>query len=223
MFVSRALLRRPRLPFLAKDQLPDLNKVHPILDFEGGHFNQKFPVTKPEVILNSQLENDNETLSAVTGLTVEQISKLLKKALIIKRVVHVTGKGKMQLMYSLVVVGNGEGVAGYGEGKHEEVIMAIKKATNVAIKNLHYFERYDERTIYHDIEHKFGASRLKLMARPPGFGLRCNHYVHEICKCVGIHDLTGKVRGSTNGMNVIKATFEALAAQRLPQDIARQR
>lgn len=56
-----------------------------------------------------------------------------------------------------------------------------------------------------------------------GFGLRANHYVHEICRYVGIKDISAKVRGSRTGMNVVKATFEALKTQVLPQDIARAR
>lgn len=56
-----------------------------------------------------------------------------------------------------------------------------------------------------------------------GFGCRANHYIHEICRCIGIQDLSGKVRGSRTPMNVIKATFEALSSQRLPEDIAKMR
>ncbi|KAG9296413.1 hypothetical protein G9A89_015005 [Geosiphon pyriformis] len=214
---------RPRLPGLTAADVPSLEKLDPYLDFEGGHFDARFPETRPDVVISSQTENDNEMLSALTGLTLDEIANLQKRALVIKRVVNMTAKGKLPSMYTLVVVGNGEGVAGYGEGKHEEVIMAIRKATNQAIKNLQFFERYDDRTLYHDISHKFHATRLMLWARPPGFGLRVNHNIHEICKCIGIQDLSGKVFGSTNSMNVIKATFEALANQRLPQDIARQR
>ena len=56
-----------------------------------------------------------------------------------------------------------------------------------------------------------------------GFGIRCNHYIHEIAKCVGIQDLSAKVLRSCNGINVIKCTFEALNSQRLPSEIAKSR
>ena len=59
-------------------------------------------------------------------------------------------------------------VTGYGEGKDEEPSRAIFKATNRAIKNLRYFDRYDNRTISMDIEHKFHATKLELRSRPPG-------------------------------------------------------
>ncbi|CAH1771386.1 1234_t:CDS:2, partial [Entrophospora sp. SA101] len=89
---------------------------------------------------------------------------------------------------------------------------SVRKATNQAIKNLQYFHRYNDRTIYHEIQYKFHR-----------FGIRTNHYIHEICKCVGIHDLAAKVLGSRNGMNVVKATFQALETQKLPEDLAKTR
>ncbi len=102
------------------------------------------------------------------NLIIDHFRDLQKRALIIKRVVSQTEKGRIPSMYALVVVGNGKGVAGFGEGKHEEVQSAIKKATNIAIKSLRYFDRYDDRTLYHDIERKFHGTTIKLWARPPG-------------------------------------------------------
>ncbi|CAO3589716.1 unnamed protein product [Absidia cylindrospora] len=177
-----------------------------------------FPSYRPSnVVLNAVTDIIDSPLSPV-----EQ-SKLIKKALVIKRVVNMNGKGKQPSMYALVVVGNGNGLAGYGEGKDEESARAVKKATNRAIKNLRYIDRYDNRTVSMDITHKFHATKLYLRSRPPGFGCRANHYVHEICRCIGIQDLSGKVRGSRTPMNVIKATFDALSSQRLPDDIAKMR
>ncbi|RKP38380.1 ribosomal protein S5 domain 2-type protein [Dimargaris cristalligena] len=127
-----------------------------------------------------------------------------------------TRKGKMPSMYALVVVGNGEGAAGYGEAKSEEVADAVRKATVRAIKAMEFIPRYDNRTIFHDIKHKFKATHIDLFARPPGFGKRVNPYLYEICYCAGIEDIAGKVNGSRNPMNVIKGMFEALQTQRTP-------
>jgi small subunit ribosomal protein S5 len=175
------------------------------------------PHRPTEVVLNTVADIIDTPLSSI-----EQ-RDLMKKALVVKRVVNMNGKGKQPSMYALVVVGNGNGLAGYGEGKDEEATRAIRKATNRAIKNLRYFERYDDRTLSMDLTHKFHATTLELRARPPGFGIRTNHYVHEICKCVGIQDISAKVRGSTTPMNVIKATFEALSNTKQPEDIAKMR
>ncbi|SAM09206.1 hypothetical protein [Absidia glauca] len=208
---------------LTKENLPELNKVDSILDFPSDSpssldQSKVFPSYRPaDVVLNTVTDIIDSPLDSA-----EQ-NRLIKKALVIKRVVNMNGKGKQPSMYALVVVGNGDGLAGYGEGKDEEANRAVRKATNRAIKNLRYFDRYDNRTVSMDITHKFHATKLSLRSRPPGFGCRANHYVHEICRCIGIQDLSGKVRGSRTPMNVIKATFEALSSQKLPEDIAKMR
>ncbi|GAN08522.1 mitochondrial 37S ribosomal protein MRPS5 [Mucor ambiguus] len=208
---------------LNKDNVPQLNKLDSILDY---------PTEKPESLDQPKLFSSHRpsevVLNAVTDIIDSPLSageqaSLMKKALVIKRVVNMNGKGKQPSMYALVVVGNGNGLAGYGEGKDEEASRAVRKATNRAIKNMRYFERYDDRTLAMDLTHKFHATTLELRSRPPGFGIRTNHYVHEICRCIGLQDISAKVRGSTTPMNVIKATFEALSHQKQPQDIAKMR
>ncbi|CAJ0751097.1 21946_t:CDS:10 [Entrophospora sp. SA101] len=184
-----------KYPFISNPKT-DLSKLDPILEVE------KPFITPPSL----------PTYPALTGLTAQEIRALQKKGLIVKRVVNQTSKGRIFSMYSLVVVGNCNGLASYGEGKHEEAATSVRKATNQAIKNLQYFHRYNDRTIYHEIQYKFHR-----------FGIRTNHYIHEICKCVGIHDLAAKVLGSRNGMNVVKATFQALETQKLPEDLAKTR
>lgn len=83
--------------------------------------------------------------------------------------------------------------------------------------------RYEDRTIFGDVEGKVGAVELKLMTRPPGFGLRCQHLIFEMCRACGIHDLAARVTRSRNPMNTVKAAYEALMSQRNPEDIARAR
>jgi hypothetical protein len=161
---------RPRVEGLDISRLPDISKLDPILDVPGPIIDPSFPITRPSLVITApETESDDtDVLSAVTGLSPSEIRDLQKKTLIIKRVVNQTEKGRIPSMYVLVVVGNGKGVAGFGEGKHDEVPTAVKKATNKAIKSLRYFERYDDRTLYHDIEHKFHGTTVKLWVRPPG-------------------------------------------------------
>ncbi|OMJ18471.1 putative 37S ribosomal protein S5, mitochondrial, partial [Smittium culicis] len=157
------------------------------------------------------------------GISFADFTNLTKKVLLMRRTVQMTRKGKIPSMTALVVVGNCRGGAGYGEGKDSEAPKAILKATRKAIRNITYFHRYDDRTIYHDIYYKYKASKLFFWARKPGFGCKVNPVIHEVAKCIGIDDLAGKCRGSRNPMNVVKGTFEALASQKLPQVIARSR
>ncbi|KAK9766588.1 28S ribosomal protein S5, mitochondrial [Basidiobolus ranarum] len=213
--------------------LPDFSKTDPVLDHltpeEEDIFLDKsedefgfrpIPSTPPEV---AKTVDEELVYSEELGITYEQFRGLQKKVLSMRRTVNMTRKGKIPSMSALVVVGNGNGAAGYGEGKDSDAGRAVQKATLRAIKNIIYFDRYDDRTLFHDIEHKFKATNLLLFSRPPGFGNRSNLYVHEICKCVGIQDISSKVRGSRNPINVIKATFEALQKQRDPEQIAKAR
>jgi hypothetical protein len=160
--------KKPRHHLLDESNAADLSKVDPILDFSDDKPTtldqpKTFPFNRPpEVVLNTVTDIVDTPLDRL-----EQM-RLLKKALVVKRVVNMNGKGKQPSMYALVVVGNGNGLAGYGEGKDEEASRAVRKATNRAIKNMRYFERYDERTIAMDVSHKFHATTIHLRSRPPG-------------------------------------------------------
>ena len=72
--------------------------------------------------------------------------------------------------------------------------------------------RYENRTIYGEVQGKVGAVAVTLSARPPGFGLRCSQYIFEMARAVGLQDLAAKVHRSRNPMNVCKAVFEALTS-----------
>ncbi|RKO95077.1 ribosomal protein S5 domain 2-like protein, partial [Caulochytrium protostelioides] len=100
---------------------------------------------------------------------------------------------------------------------------AIQKAERRARKNLVYVDRFESRTLFGDIDYKFQNTRLMLAPKAAGYGLSVNHVISEICTLCGINDLAGKVMGSTNRMNVVKATFAAFTYQKHPQTLARQR
>ncbi|KAL4071403.1 hypothetical protein V8B97DRAFT_465141 [Scleroderma yunnanense] len=125
-------------------------------------------------------------------------------------------KGKIPSMYVLVVVGNGNGLVGYGEAKDDEVPVARDKAYAKALRNLDYVERFENRTLWTDVEAKFGATRIILRPRPVGFGLHCNPNVHQVLKAAGIKDASAKVWGSRNPLSVIKTLFRMLHAGNAP-------
>ncbi|KAI9022546.1 ribosomal protein S5, C-terminal domain-containing protein [Hyaloraphidium curvatum] len=131
--------------------------------------------------------------------------------------------GKVRSMYALVVVGNGNGAAGYGEGKSSDLGSAVQKATRRAARDMVAINRYDNRTIYGTVTHKFVSSEITLRPAPPGYGISANQTIHEICRCAGIQDISAKVIGSMNPMNVVKGTFEAFALQQKPEAVARKR
>ncbi|EEB05609.1 mitochondrial 37S ribosomal protein MRPS5 [Schizosaccharomyces japonicus yFS275] len=153
----------------------------------------------------------------------EVLRKLVFVPLVSRRVVNQTRKGKIVSMYSMAAVGDRNGLVGYGEGKGATTAIAYKKASMKALRNMIFVPRYQDRTVYGVIRTKFHAVHLTMRSRPPGFGLRCSAVVHEICNCAGISDISAKVIGSRNRMNVAKAVFEALQQQRLPEHIAIER
>ena len=173
-----------------------------------------------------------------TGYSLDQIRRFRVKNLVTHRVVNQTKMGKIQSQYFLTVAGNGRGLLGIGEGKSTEPEDARRQAHFAAIRNAQPIPRYEDRTIFGDVKVKIGAVELELMTRPPGmyccvsyqntaltrfagFGIRCQAYIFEMCRCAGISDLAARVTRSRNPMNTIKATFQALLTQRIPDEIAR--
>ena len=96
------------------------------------------------------------------------IGTLIKRTLHVRRVARVTKGGKSRTLYALVVVGNGNGVAGYGEGRGLDGSSAVAKATRLAIKNMRYIDRYDGRTVYSDVRFKYHCTEIEMFAVPPG-------------------------------------------------------
>lgn len=115
-------------------------------------------------------ENDPhiQRLMRQTGFTDRQIKKFRVKNLVAHRVVNQTRMGKISSQYFLTVAGNGNGLLGVGEGKSSEPEDARRQAQMAAIRNMQPISRYENRTIYGEVEGKVGAVELKLSARPPG-------------------------------------------------------
>lgn len=142
----------------------------------------------------------------------ENLRLLHRYPLVEKRVQHQTGKGRIASFYALTVVGNGRGLMGYGEGKGEDISVAREKSFVQAVRSMDTVDRFEERTLWNSLNTKFGATKVILRPRPVGFGLHCNPNVHQVCKAAGIKDISAKVWGSRNPMNVIKATVKLLHA-----------
>ena len=149
-------------------------------------------------------------------LTQQELMNLYRFPLIRRRITQQTGKGKIHRQFVLMVVGNGDGLVGYGQGKDEDASRAEGKAFAQAVRNMDWVERFEQRTIWTDINTKLGATQLIMRQRPVGFGLRCNPNLHQVLKAAGIKDISAKVWGSRNPINVIKAAFRVLQAGHAP-------
>ena len=108
-----------------------------------------------------------------TGFSSDEVRRFRVKTLVSHRVVNQTRMGKIASQYMLAVAGDGRGLLGYGEGKASEAEGARLQAERAAISNMQPILRYEERTIFGEVEAKVGAAVVKLMARPPGVSISC--------------------------------------------------
>ncbi|RKF54869.1 putative 37s ribosomal protein s5 [Golovinomyces cichoracearum] len=162
-------------------------------------------------------------LIAQTGLTLDEILAYRIKVLVQHRVSNQTRLGKVPGQYVLAIAGNNNGRLGIGEAKGGDGGQALNLAKISAIRNMQPIPRYENRTIYGEVDAKVSAVRVKLMARPPGFGLRCQHLIFEMARAAGIDDLAARVPHARNKMNTCKAVYKALLNQPIPDEIARGR
>lgn len=138
-----------------------------------------------------------------------------------RRVFNMVGSiGRKRSMSALVVVGNRNGAVGVSFGKAPDVISALRKAKNRAANNIQYIERYNDHTIFHDIESKFNVTRVRMKKQNKGHGLRCHRIIQEICKLAGIKDIYARVYGNTNPISITMATMNGLLGQETHQQIA---
>ena len=161
------------------------------------------------------LEKDHDPTESLP-INSRLASDLMRFPLVRRRVVHQTGKGKIASQYILMVVGNGKGLVGFGEGKHERAQLALEQAFNEACKNMDYVDMFEGRTLWHNLGTKLGSTQILMRPRPLGFGLRCGPFMHQVCKAAGIKDVSGKVWGSRNGMQIVKATCRVLHGGHAP-------
>ncbi|KFO27360.1 28S ribosomal protein S5, mitochondrial [Fukomys damarensis] len=139
----------------------------------------------------------------------------------VRNVFNMTAKeGRKKSIRVLVAVGNGKGAAGFAIGKATERVDAFRKAKNRAIHYLHYIERYEDHTIFHDISLRFKRTHIRMKRQPRGYGLHCHRAIITICRLIGIKDMYAKVSGSINMVNLTRGLFQGLSRQETHQRLA---
>lgn len=140
----------------------------------------------------------------------------------IRRCACVVKGGRRFSFAALVVVGDERGRVGYGYGKATEVPIAVEKAKSQANRRL-YGVPLAGTTIPHQVVGRFGASKVLLMPASPGTGIIAGATVRSVVESAGIRDILTKSRGSSNPVNLVKATMNALSKLRTREDVARLR
>ncbi|WVQ81198.1 hypothetical protein IAT38_003320 [Cryptococcus sp. DSM 104549] len=214
-------LHRPAftVPFTPVPRMPNFPNAEdqPLVQ----HYNHPLPLLskvpledRPEVIREQDEQMTFAKLSAMTGYTVPTLQSLNRYTARVTRVVNMTKKGKMPSMQAYMIVGSAEdGLVGFGRGKGINAGVATSRAFVRAVMNMDYVNRYEGRTLWgegKDLESKWGASKVTLRARPPGFGLMVPPMIHRVLSACGIKDASAMITGSNNRPEIIKATIQIL-------------
>jgi small subunit ribosomal protein S5 len=152
-----------------------------------------------------------------------QDGDLIDRLVNVNRVAKVVKGGRRFGFSAIVVVGDGKGRVGFGNGQAREVPEAVRKATDQAKRSMIRVPLRQGRTLHHDVLGHYGAGRVLLRAAPPGTGIIAGGPMRLIFEALGLHDVVAKSLGSANPHNMIKATFDALGLVMSPRLVAAKR
>ena len=147
---------------------------------------------------------------------------LQEKLVQVNRVAKVVKGGRIFGFTALTVVGDGNGKVGFGRGKAREVPVAIQKAMEAARRNMIQVD-LNNGTIQYPVKAAHGASKVYMQPASEGTGVIAGGAMRSVLELAGVQNVLAKCYGSTNPVNVVRATFKALEAMKSPDDVAAKR
>lgn len=147
---------------------------------------------------------------------------LIEKLVEVNRVAKTVKGGRIFGFTALTVVGDGKGRVGFGRGKAREVPLAIQKAIEAARRNM-IDVGLQGSTLQYPIAAKHGASRVYMQPASDGTGVIAGGAMRAVLELAGVQNVLAKCYGSTNPVNVVRATFEGLRHMRSPDQVAARR
>lgn len=147
---------------------------------------------------------------------------LQEKLVQVNRVAKVVKGGRIFGFTALTVVGDGNGKVGFGRGKAREVPVAIQKAMENARRNMITVQLKGD-TIQYPIKARHGASKIYMQPASEGTGVIAGGAMRAVLEVAGVHNVLSKAYGSTNPINVVRATIGALVDVKSPEMVAAKR
>lgn len=152
---------------------------------------------------------------------VQQQETLVEKLVQVNRVAKTVKGGRVMSFTALTVVGDGNGKVGYGRGKAKEVPVAIQKALDEAKRSLVNVS-LNGNTLWYPVKEKNSATKVYMQPASEGTGIIAGGAMRAVLELVGVKNVLAKCYGSTNPINVVRATIEGLAKMESPDAVQRR-
>lgn len=159
---------------------------------------------------------------AFNGKKEENQEGIQEKLIQVNRVAKVVKGGRVFTFTALTVVGDGNGRVGFGRGKAREVPAAIQKAMEAARRSMVNVE-LDNGTIQYPTKSRHGAAKVFMQPASPGTGVIAGGAMRAVLEVAGVQDVLAKIYGSTNPVNVVRATINGLVNVSSPEQVAAKR